>query len=115
MIHSMVDLPTQKSTTETQRVHFLHRRAAIDIVGQYHQDPIPNFHPQARPSNSKPTLQARSPTEWLQKQTALGLHGNQYRDQGNTIGVRYQPHGYYKEGTVKTIETKEYRIYEPTE
>ena len=115
----MVDLPTQKSTTETQRVHFLHRRAAIDIVGQYHQDPIPNFNPQARPSNSKPTLQARSPTEWLHKQTALSHHGNKYRNQyGNhddSIGVRYQPHGYYKEGTVKTIETKEYRIYEPEE
>ena len=103
--------------------HYLHRRA-IELLGQFHRDPIPNFNDQARSSNSKHNEQVDSPVEWLQKQTVLGSHddgysprdgsGDGYASHVTHFGANYPQHGYYKEGKVETIETKEYRIYDPS-
>ena len=111
------------SSSTVQKAHYLHRRA-IDIVGQYHKDRIPNFnnkqvHPTDSNTNAHPVHAA---SDWLQKRSTPGNHGDEYsqhqsrdRREGSEYSVPYQPHGYYKEGKVETIETKEYRIFQPTE
>ena len=92
---------------------------------------IPNFNNQAQPSNSGDNTQAHPAPRWLHK-TTTRRHGDEFSPSRNgynghvtDFGAPYQQGragleapfrqrgGFYKEGKVETIETKEYRIYEP--
>ncbi len=96
------------SQTETfSNLHNLAKRA-VDFVRGYRPDPEPNF----RLQRSQVEQLSADVVPWQQRPT---IRSSAYLKREYDSEVPFPDKGFFKEGKVERIETKEYRIFEPTE